>query len=452
MKALLPILLLPAGLLFSPAARARTITVTSLRELARYAAQSGNTIRLKPGLYKVADYLTQDSIASRLRHKSYQYLVFSGNDNRFELQGVQLEVDTRLREQLRHPIHTSEFVVSGSGNTFAGLTITCVGNGLSPGGAVWQVAGPGNTVRGFTLWVQGSFPYGYGDLFGKGGPDVIRHQKHSGFLITGSNTRVYNTTLHMRSFGHGFYMQKSAANIYFENCRVEGETRTTDQVLRETSGPAFDVQFRTWTANRQGRYVVTPGYAKSLCEDGFRTYGDIRNVRFKNCTAQNTRGGFELRAALGSRLEHCTTRGTERAYWVGNNAVVKHCRGDAANGPLLFVEGSNARVELEVLPAATDRTVHSLATVLGSNNVVTLTARQPRPAPLPILVGYTPPLHGEAMSPYSEAACTGLRLTNKTTMPVTIGAQAAAGIITSRGTVLENRGTSMEVNGPAAAR
>lgn len=453
MKIHLLTLLLPVSLLTCAEGQAKTITVSSLKELAVYAGQSGHAVKLKPGRYKLTDYLTPDSVAARRQRKAYQYLVFSGSNNQFDLRGVQLEVDTQLRQQLKHPIHTNEFVVTGSGNTFDGLRITCVGNGLSPGGAVWQVAGEGNTVRNFTLWVQGSFPYGYGDLFGKGGPDVIRHQKHSGFLVTGSNTRVYGTTLHMRSFGHGFFIQQNAANIHFEDCRVEGETRTTDDVLKETSGPAFDVQFRTWTANREGNYVVTPGYMKSLCEDGFRTYGEIKNVSFKNCTAQNTRGGFELRTNGGIRLEGCTTIGTERAYWVGNGAVVKNCQGDAHYGPLLFVEGSNVQVEMTVLPAASDRQVHSLATIQGRNNTVTLrTKGKERATPLPILVGYTHPQHGESMSPYSQAPCVGLKLTNDTRMPVVIGAQAESCAVTSKGPIQENHGTGITVNGaPAVA-
>src|SRR5690606_33592513 len=155
-----------------------------------------------------------------------------------------------------------------------------------------------------------------------GGPDVISHQKHSGLLVTGSNTSLYDCKLYMRSFGHGFFVQKHAENVHFEDCYVEGEVRSTDDILKETEGPAYDVNFRTWTENREGEYRVTPGYMKSLCEDGFRTYGGIKNISFKNCMAKNTRGGFELRTNGGIYLENCTTIGTERAYWVGDGAQV----------------------------------------------------------------------------------------------------------------------------------
>jgi parallel beta-helix repeat protein len=436
----IPIVVLIA--LFSSIAKAESVTVSSLKDLAFYAAKSNNQVTLKAGKYKLADYLNGDSIQAKVQRKDYQYLNFSGDNNIFIFDGVELEIDTQLRERLKFPIHTSEIMVTGMGNTLQGLTITSIGNGLSPGGATFEVAGEKNTIKNFTIYVQGSFPYGYGDLFGKGGPDVIKHQKQSGFLITGSHTNILGCKLYMRSFGHGFYIQKNAGDIYFENCLVEGEVRSTDEILKEKSGPAFDVNFRTWTPNREGQYIVTPGYMKSLCEDGFRTYGQNRNIRFKNCTAKNTRGGFELRTNGGVVLENCTVIGAERAYWFGDNAVVKNSRGDANYGPLLFMEGSNANVEIEVLPNESDRIVHALATIQGNNNKVTLKAVKgnSRTQALPILIGYTHPEHGESMSPYGEGACTKLNFRNTTNMPIVIGKLVTNSIIETNGVVTRNRG------------
>ncbi len=416
---------------------AQTIKISSLKELNQYAQLSNHRIVLKGGDYDLASYLNADSIEAKIARKDYNYINFRGNNNTFILKGVKLIVDTRLREKLKFPIHTDEIVVDGSNNYFEGLEIFQTENGLSPGGAAFNLGGNGNTVKNFNMLVRGSFPYGYGDLFGKGGPDVIRHRKQSGFLVTGSNSKIYGVKLMMRSFGHGFYVQKNANNVHFEDCYVEGEIRKTDDVLAETSGPAFDVKFRTWTANREGQYIVTPGYMKSMCEDGFRTYNQNKNISFKNCTAKNTRAGFELRTNGGTKLENCTTIGTERAYWVGNDAVIKNSRGDANYGPLLFLEGSNVGVELEVLPNESDRIVHALATIQGSNNKVTLSAKKQRTQDLPILVGYTHPEHGESMSPYSQAPAVNLTLINKTNMPVIIGKQVVNEDITSSGKVIK---------------
>ena len=423
--------------------KAGTVKISSLVELNQYGQLDNQKIVLKPGTYNLTDYLNADSITAKIARKDYPYFTFRGSNNKFVLKGVKLVIDTRLREKLKFPIHTNEIIVKGNDNIFDGLEIIETENGLSPGGAVLEVAGKGNTIKNFNMLVKGSFPYGYGDLFGKGGPDVIRHKKQSGFLITGSYTKVYNVRLIMRAYGHGFFIQKDAGNIHFENCYVEGELRKTDDVLKETSGPAFDVNFRTWTANREGKYVVTPGYMKSLCEDGFRTYGQNKNISFKNCTAKNTRGGFELRTNGGVTLENCTTIGTERAYWIGNNAIIKKSKGDANYGPLIFVEGSNVNVELEVLPHESDRIVHALATIQGKNNKVTLFAKKERKQDLPVLVGYTHPEHGESMSPYGQAAAVNLQLINKTNMPVVIGKESSYSRIQTKGKIIDNQGRSI---------
>lgn len=423
----------------------KTIKISTLAELNHYAQLDNQKIVLQPGIYHLVDYLNSDSIAAKIARKDYPYFSFHGNNNTIVLKGVKLVIDTRLREKLRFPIHTSEILVIGNHNVLEGLEIIQTENGLSPGGAALEIAGYGNTIKNFDMLVKGSFPYGYGDLFGKGGPDVIRHQKQSGFLVTGSDTKVFNIKLLMRAYGHGFFVQKDAGNVHFENCYVEGELRKTDDVLKETSGPAFDVEFRTWTPNREGKYIVTPGYMKSLCEDGFRTYGQNKNITFKNCTAKNTRGGFELRTNGGVVLENCTTIGTERAYWVGNGAIIKKSRGDAHYGPLIFVEGSDVQVELEVLPAESDRVVHALATIQGQNNKVTLFAKKERKRALPILVGYTHPEHGESMSPYGQAAAANLRLINKTNMPIILGKETAQSYIETQGNIQEDLSTETAI-------
>ncbi|MCM4156956.1 hypothetical protein DHD80_13180 [Gramella sp. AN32] len=426
---------------------AKDIKISSLGELANYASKSGNVISMAPGTYHFKDYISEEAMKAKHDNKQFYFMKFNGNNNIFKLEGVEIIVDTKLREALDPPIHTNEFVLSGGNNTLEGLQIKYIGNGTSSGGAAFEVSGEGNVLRNLTLYVKGSSPYGYGDLFGKGRDYVIRHEKHSGLLVTGSNTKLYGCKLYMRSFGHGFFIQNNAENIYFEDCYVEGEVRETDEILAETSGPAYDVNFKTWTKNREEKYVVTPGYMKSLVEDGFRTYGNIKNIHFKNCTAKNTRAGFELRTNGGVRLENCTTIGTERAYWIGDDAVVKNCKGDANYGPLMFVEGSNVEVDLTVIPAESDRLVHALVTIQGSNNKILLKSEngKKREKNLPILVGYTHPEHGEAMSPYSEGETSNLNLRNETGMPIEIGAKVSHSTIETNGEIIENRSGSTEV-------
>lgn len=414
------LLFFPFALLVSVAASASVIEINSLEALEHHAALDGQTVRLAPGTYHTAEFLTPAAVAARRESKDFAVIHFSGSDNTFLLDDVVIIHDTQTRHALRPPIHTTEFLVSGHRNTLRGLTLTCVGEGTSPGGALFQLAGEGNTVSDATFTVTGSFPYGYGDLFGKGGRPVIGHRKHSGFLVTGSHTRVLRVKLFMRSFGHGFFIQ-GGDHHHFEDCYVEGVMRSSDDMLAETSGPAFDKNFAMEIRNREGEHRVLPGYMKSLAEDGFRTYGQNKNLTFINCVARNMRGGFELRTQEPVRLVNCAAYGNERGFWV-RGAVMENCRGDAEFGPLLFVEGRNSRIDLAVLPAASDRIIHALALVHGDGHHIRLTAPEgERPSPLPVRIGFGTPGAGEGMAAIPTRPARSIRLENLTANPVELG-------------------------------
>ncbi|MBD3265196.1 hypothetical protein GF373_00880, partial [bacterium] len=344
------------------------------------------------------------------------------------------------------PIHTSEFVISGNNNTIIGLAITNYGDKTSPAGALLEIAGEGNTLRDCLFWVQGSYPYGYGDLFGKGGGSIIGHRKHSGVLIKGNRSTLVGCRLFMRSYGHGFYIQ-GGNNHLFRDCYVEGAMRSTDDMLAETAGPAHAVDFRSVYKNREGGNRVLPGYMKCLSEDGFRTYTQARNVTFINCTAKYMRAGFELRTRGGVYLENCSALGTERGFWVSSGAVLRECEGEARYGPLLFVEGEDADVDITLLPAESEMNVHSLATIHGSGHTVTIQPKEKknRTGSIPILVGYKQPGAGEGMSPYGEKTTKHITLRNKTAMPVVIGDQVEGAEIHTIGPVTENEGMNISI-------
>lgn len=416
------------------------VTVSSLEELAKTAAQGGQTVRMKPGHYPLTDLVPLDSIADRRARGDWHYLAFSGNDNTFDLSGVTIELDTAVRQKLGAPIHTDEFLINGNNVMLKGLTITSKGQGTAFAGAVLGVSGKGVTLEDCTIHVEGSAPYGYGDLFGKGG------RKHSGVHITGDGARFLGCKVYNRAFGHGFYLQEDCDDVLFENCYVEGVMRSTDEVLAETSGMAFDRKFRSEVKTRGGENRILPGYMKALSEDGFRTYHTHRNLVLRNCTAKNMRGGFELRTKSAPRLENCTVIGCERGFWISTGAIVKNCRGDAPYGPLLYVEGDDAKVEVQLLPTEAGKaTVHALAAIYGSGNQVTITSEGNPTGVVPILVGSGPPVMGENMSPNPEKRTKGLVLRNETPMPVIIGAQATQCQIFSGGPVTENQGKDITI-------
>jgi hypothetical protein len=443
----IPLLLMALFRLVAAADGAAVVRIDSLAELAAAAAADDRTVVMTPGVYRLADFIGPQDLAARRAAKNFHFLEFSGSGNEFRLEGVTIELDSELRRDLRAPIHHPEFLLSGHRNTIRGLTIICIGDGTSPGGSLWSIDGDDNTMEDCTFHVRGSFPYGYGDLFGKGGGPVIGHRKHSGVRIAGNRSRIIGCTLQMRSFGHGFYVQ-GGNDHYFENCLVEGEMRATDDMLAETSGPAFEAGFRSEVRNREGVHRVLPGYMKSLAEDGFRTYDGIGGVTLVNCTAKHMRGGFELRTRSGGvRIENCTAIGNERGFWVGNGSVILNSRGDARYGPLLFVDGDDVSVELALMPERSASKVHALAIIHGTGARVAIRSWEgrERPEPLPILVGFSQPGAGEGMAPFGERAAVGLELRNETTMPVLIGPRASGGMITTRGEIQANEGDGVGV-------
>ncbi len=414
-------------------------TISSLTELAQVATQSGQKVKLKPGHYRLVDFIPLSTIQERKKQKAWHFINFSGSNNSFDLRGVILELDTALRQALRAPIHTDEFVISGTNNSFQGLTITSVGEGKANGGAVLGITGTGNMLRDCTVHVRGSAPYGYGDLFGKGG------LKHSGIHITGSGTHLIGCKVFSQAFGHAFYLQENCNDVTFEKCHAEGVMRRTDEMLAETSGLAFDKQFMSVMQNRSGTSRIQPGYMKALSEDGFRTYHTHQNLRFIQCTVKNMRGGFEIRTKSAPRLENCTAIGCERAFWVSSGAVITACRGDAQFGPLLYVEGDKAKVDVQLLPTEAEGiNVHALAAIYGNGNEVRITGK--RSQALPILIGFTPPAMGENATANSERLVRDLILRNETTLPVVIGSKAEKCQIHTTGPVKENHGKDIEVH------
>lgn len=426
---------------------AEAVQVNDLAGLVAAAARDGQVVRMAPGTYRLSDLLPAEAIEAMRKAGNLVAMTFAGSGNRFELDGVVIEWETEIREKLKGPVHTNDIEVTGANNIISGLEIRCTGDGTSPGGALLSIRGPGNTLKGCRFLVRGSFPYGYGDVFGKGGGSVIPHRKHSGVHIIGSRTTLENCHLEMRSFGHGYYVQEEARDVVFESCGVVGVMRSTDEMLGETEGPAFQKDFRTVFRNREGRETLLPGYMKSLSEDGFRTYAQ-NTVTLRNCTAKHMRGGFELRTKQGVRLENCTAVGCERGFWLSDGAVAENCRGDARFGPLLFLEGRGAKVELEVLPEIAERNVHALATIHGTDHRVTLRPAETAPpeAGVPVLIGYSAPPAGEGMAPFGEQVARNVELRNETAMPVVLGPKSEGCEVASRGEVLENHGKNPPVS------
>lgn len=449
---------LAAGPAVAAEGEERFVTVTSLEELQTQAQQDRVHVRMIPGAYRLSDYLTEDRLAalraeadsaSEGKRGTGHLFEFAGNDSVFHLDGVTIEVDTRLLTALgKHYLQV--FELNGDRNTIRGLTIRETGDEpTASGGNCFAVMGAGNTLQDVTLLVSGSSPYGYGDLLGKGNGRIVPLRKQSGLRLCGDDTRVLGCTIITRAFGHAFFIQ-GAKNTYLRDCYAEGVVRTTDAMLAETSGPAFDGGFQMVYRNHRGDNHILPGYMKSLSECGFRTYGtgpggETVGVTAINCTSKNMRVGFALTNGP-VRIENCTAIDNERSFYLAD-ATARNSRGDASFGPLLFLTGNDSDVELTLSPTVQDHTVHAVMAIEGTGHRVELKgAGSDLPVgETPILLGYGMPSAGEGMAPIPEGAAKGVVLINHTTVPVVVGPLAADCTITSVGEVARDEGTGTTV-------
>ncbi|MFR9592453.1 MAG: hypothetical protein SNG27_08675, partial [Rikenellaceae bacterium] len=271
------------------------VHVTSLRQLIQYmsAGITNHSITMTPGTYSV----TEENIYD---YAQVQYvtttadavlLLVAGNYNYYDLSGVVIEISTAVPPAIRHytdgGFSNSEFHalhVTGRGNTVKGLTLIDVGSVYDDiGGSGYQnvvMDGAENVFEDIYTFSQGSTPYGYGELFGKGSPTVISHNKHSAWLIRGDYNVMRGCTVVHHAFGHFIFTQGGWCPTV-ENCCVYGQMSNTDTVLAEqgTGSSADLVDFMTYF----GFFLTDIGkagnnYAVGLGEGGVREYASGNTI------------------------------------------------------------------------------------------------------------------------------------------------------------------------------
>ena len=454
-------------------ATAEEVRISSIEELAEYAGKSGNHVRMEPGLYRMTEHFTPEKISEmnqRInkaeehtdKREAAEFISFNGDDNVFDLRGVTIEFETeKLREPLEQIIHTPEFVLRGDNNVLKGLKIINTGNGSSSGGCVFEVTGDGNAMRDCTLVVRGSYPYGYGDLFGFGGKDsqklldddgklLTGFDKHSGLRINGDNNRFIGVSIYMRSLGHAFYLQGGPENTYFEDCHVEGKMRPTDEMRVDPSGADDEYDFPDFFEDyyspdseeydlpaieaRGGR--IKPGHVKSLSEDAFRFYSAGKTT-FVDCTAKNMRKGFAVSRGGPADLENCASIGNGDGFRVSAaDDVIKNSRGDARYGPLLLVLGGGyANVDLELMPTESERRgwKHGQGAALIKGEAGSIVSISP--------------WQGKKRDSTKPITIRGSNhtLTNRTSMPVRITEKARDCKVYSEGEIIQNDGENIKI-------
>ncbi len=325
-------------------------TVNSLSQLLPYLDDNNVNIKLAPGTYWITEADAKNGLFNSgtdiIGRLSKSLLLFEGNNSTYDFTGVTINIETQVFQAYGSSYQVYEVHTIGNGNVIKNLTLVDVGSvhdNPAKGANSIVMDGKDNRIEGFHVTIKGSYPYGYGDSFGKGGNPVIGHKKHSACLIRGESNHVKDCTFIHRSYGHCIYMQ-AASNPIIEGCYVEGEMRSTDDMLREegSGSPADDVNFMTvWG------YRLPAGYMMSTGEGGIRAYNagetvidgveysrGTSNPTILNCVIKNMRTGVTLTHASGTKyVEGTSSIGCEQGFAIGSGSVV-NCYADAAYGPV----------------------------------------------------------------------------------------------------------------------
>lgn len=430
-----------------------TIFINSIEKLAQYAKKSNVLVKMQPGDYTISSikigelsvfkYVGKNKNKGDFRIGSLIH--FSGSNSKYFLTGVTIYIDGKLHNNYKKS-EFSEFLISGNNNYIEGLTGKDTGNYV-PANRVQtlRVMGDGNIIKNANLFAQGSTPYGYGHLLGKGRGALVPLHKHSVLLVEGTNTKFLGCKVVTHAFGHGIFMQ-GAVNTWFEDCYVEGKMRSTNEMLAETSGLAFDVGFKS--DYPPGK--ILPNEIKSLSEDGIRAYTSgglsgrrTQGVTVINCTVKNMRSGFDLSANLPpTKIVGSTAIGCqEKGYSIGDNGVIEDSKGDALYGPLITFVGNNiknCKVDLKLVDTVSQYNVSRLAEINGSGHHITIRNYQnkQRSVVSPIVFGesFWGDVHHYRKPNEPKGAFSGaknIQLFNYTGMPVSLNDLSINCIVTN---------------------
>lgn len=359
------------------------ILVDNLTEFRGYAVEDNVNIRLKPGTYQVD------------RAFCTRFLEFTGNNSHYDLDGVSIMVDTELFTRTNLARGSGEktlycvMELFGDHSTMEGLYMETYGDrpGAQSKNKMFNITGTGVTLRNTELRTSGSSPWGYGSFYGLGGGDV---RKMNGIRVgwPAKDVSLIGCHVHMRAMGHAIFIQ-GAENTLIEDCHVDGLLRTTDAILAETAGYAFDRDFKAGkggyvegvTVAEDGSFL--PGEMFSLSEDGIRMYPMMGqehltgSTRIINCTVVNMRRGICTGlSTVGDMVINCQVSNCiATGFNVGNADTLINCRADAKYAEAFcipYTDAQNALVEMEILDSRKGKTNNLLAKINGMDHQVTI--------------------------------------------------------------------------------
>ncbi|MDP0490984.1 MAG: right-handed parallel beta-helix repeat-containing protein [Verrucomicrobiota bacterium JB023] len=381
------------------------VEVSSLEELREAAGRSHQDVVMADGTYTVKD-ISDRGVAFH----------FSGAGNVFDFSGVTFEVPLETLDQLAEVgrrSRRSTFFVTGNEVVIKGGTIINTykndpgeqidfgsynqdeDNFPAVGMTEMQIRGDDCKVIGTKLVVRGSYPYGYGNMYGIGSSPAVPLRKHNALLVKGDRVLIDGCEVRMEAFGHAIFVQ-GGDDILVKNCYVEGGVRPSNDFHEENDkgdlARKFDHEIQ-WPKEVKG-LKVPRDHMINLVEDGIRAYGGTGRMVVEDCRVVRTRGGIKLYMAKegiirNSEVIDCVIQG----FSVPSGGVIENCRGNAAYGPLLYIHMDhyrNQKVDIEVIPAPHGIGDHPLAALKGRDHSIIFTSAEGDGAQLerPIIVGY----------------------------------------------------------------
>ncbi len=352
----------------------KVVHVSSVTELRIAMEKSDQHIIMPPGNYEMGT----------------QTFRLSGNNNTVELTGAHFF-------WVVGEVGRGRMSITGAGNTirngefedvyYNGMTEVTdftvynqdrnrLANG---GGSNISITGDNNRLVGFKMTVRGSYPYGYGAMFGIGKYHSVKLDKHGGIVIKAKNTVLDRVEVHQKAFCHAIFMQSPADNTVIKNCLVEGAVRETNDMYKETDPNSLPYKFDykmpfSIAGERYGSDVPIPrDHMFTITEDGIRIYTGGGSVTVENTTVKKTRGGIRLYLGSGATVRNCTAIDCGSTNFnLPKGGTIKGSSGNFAYGPLsdFRLGRSNQNIDMTILPSPHAMGDHNIADIQGNNHTI----------------------------------------------------------------------------------
>lgn len=429
--------------------------LNSIDQLVDAMGRNNGNYRMAAGTYRA----TEMHFLDFSRQPLYAAYLLTGNNNTFDMRGANFELPVTVMSSTgeRDPIH---MLVWGNNNTIIGgswstvlansaynvnnnrvLNIDFVAynedtrNRPGRGGAVEiRIMGDNTEMIDNTITTRGSFPFGYGEIYGKGNQNVFGLNKHSSVLVNGDNTLIDGMDLNVQTFGHGIFMQ-AADNTTIRNSSVEGVMRLGQEFYEDGSDsiPAqynFEQFYELWRAGPIDREKAFP-----LSEDGIRMYPtgvkkDGEDHRSGSLYVYDTevigmRSGAAVYDASECHLENVTLLGNSAGFNICGSGDVVNGRADAAYGPVVQAQrsrGGDRTFDIEIIDAPHASGDHPLTEIAGSDHTYNFTSNVQNPVNVrPIVVGLS---WDRWDANDAENRANGQVLNNNTSYPITFTSEA----------------------------